>query len=411
MSVMGEPPRITNVRLENIRGFRDLDIPIAPDESCRGPCTLFIGKNGTGKTTILRSIALGFAGIDGAVLLREPLGRPYVSTSAHHGTIAIETSKGPLPALLLSAKMDSASTIRPDPPNGAPWPEPELWVFGYGAGRSGQGSVPLQLNSPQALDSVRSLFNYGSGLVDAELTLRRLRDYLDEGSYEGLLAAITKALGLNEMDQFDLPLRGGVELSGPTFGRTLRLEALPDGFRLTMAWMMDMMARALQSKAITADGDIEGILLLDEVEQHLHPSMQLEMLPRLRQQFPKLQIFATTHSPLVALSVRPEELVSLRRNDDVSVDKVDVPNYAGYSAEDMLVDSALFGTKDVYAPEMNDRLRRYRELVAIPPEKRDREQSATIKDLAAVLLSRTPPQDRESESTRLIRELLAKRGI
>ena len=50
--------------------------------------------------------------------------------------------------------------------------------------------------------------------------------------------------------------------------------------------------------------DLEGILLIDELEQHLHPRWQRTILGQLRKSFPKLQIIATTHSPLVASGAR-----------------------------------------------------------------------------------------------------------
>lgn len=92
-------------------------------------------------------------------------------------------------------------------------------------------------------------------------------------------------------------------------------------------------------------------MLIDEIDPHLHPSMQAEILPRIAEVFPQVQLFATTHSPLVALDAVPDELVVLRRGHprDSVVKEEAVPDFSGYSAEDMLADERLFDT-EIYAP-------------------------------------------------------------
>ena len=59
----------------------------------------------------------------------------------------------------------------------------------------------------------------------------------------------------------------------------------------------------------------EAIVLIDEIELHLHPSWQQRVLPDLARTFPNTQFIVSTHSPQVLTSVRPEHIVSLRRED------------------------------------------------------------------------------------------------
>ena len=77
----------------------------------------------------------------------------------------------------------------------------------------------------------------------------------------------------------------------------MRLEGWADGYRMTFNRMMDLYGRALRADRITPGEHVRGIVLIDEIEHHLHPSMQAEILPRISEVFPEIQLIATTHSP------------------------------------------------------------------------------------------------------------------
>lgn len=135
--------------------------------------------------------------------------------------------------------------------------------------------------------------------------------------------------------------------------------------------------------------------------------MQAEILPRLSELFPKMQIFATTHSPLVALDASPGELVVLRREGDQIVAEDDVPNFLGYSVEDMLADPRLFDS-EVYGQDKRKMLTEYHELAAIPKEKREIGQRERLRSLATEIRSQEGYQERENETSRLLKEFMAK---
>lgn len=87
---------------------------------------------------------------------------------------------------------------------------------------------------------------------------------------------------------------------------------LSDGYRSFLALVMDLLrqiAEAFGSVAdrveVKADGDelevlAEGVVLIDEIDLHLHPTWQREIGPRLRRVFPQLQFVVTSHSPFIA---------------------------------------------------------------------------------------------------------------
>src|SRR5262249_34977805 len=103
---------------------------------------------------------------------------------------------------------------------------------------------------------------------------------------------------------------------------------LPDGFRSTIAWLADLCAAWHQSAPPeeTAESDpakIRGIVLLDEIDLHLHPSLQRALIPRLRETLPNVQFIVTTHSPLVLSSFDRAELVVLDRDSKGGIRELD----------------------------------------------------------------------------------------
>ena len=78
------------------------------------------------------------------------------------------------------------------------------------------------------------------------------------------------------------------------------MSALSDGLKL-MAWVGDLVTRLSQAFP-NAENPLEqeGIVLIDEIDIHLHPTWQRQILSQLRRTFPKIQFIVTTHSPLVA---------------------------------------------------------------------------------------------------------------
>ncbi len=396
---------ISKICLNHIRGFQNLEI------NCRSNQTLILGKNGMGKTTLLRAIALGLSHYaDANALLAEPVGNfimegeakaeitlyfeniANLNISEHHMTATIEQVM----------ERERIVIAPPNKLNGN-----SLLVCGYGAGRTSIGDNRGIYHSK---DSVYTLFNYGQKLMDAELVLRRLRDYVGDSSYEAILHSLKQGIGLTDHDEILLPKGGGVKLVGPSVGKNIPLEAWADGYRLTFNWLLDLYGWAIQENALKG-GHIYGIVLIDEIEQHLHPSLQTEILPHLAKILPHVQLFATTHSPLVALGASPDSLVVLRQEGDKVIKEKAVPNFEGYSAEDMLVDERLFDTPNVYSPATNQKLTDYHRLVEIPEEQRTPEQIAQLRHIARELRSQQLPEMRQPTIDPELQKLLHQHGL
>ena len=87
-------------------------------------------------------------------------------------------------------------------------------------------------------------------------------------------------------------------------GRVIDFETLPMGYKRLFSMVIDLAYRCF---ILNENIESNGIVLIDEVELHLHPSLQQEVLQRLRRIFPKIQFIVTTHSPLVISNFKADE--------------------------------------------------------------------------------------------------------
>lgn len=350
-----EAVAITRLRLERIRGFEELDLHF-------GESALVIGRNGTNKTTLLRAVALALADDSSAsALLSQPIGefvrRPYdearieitLSIGGEEHSWSRVISKSGIGESILPRSGEEWIAVPP--------------VFAYGAGRGVVGGDSSRNLSADNFNLALSLFDYRRELDDPELTLRRMQDFFDLPVYDRLMTSLRRLLEIDDQDEIRLAKGGGIVLSGPTLGGDVPLAGWADGHRITLSWLLDLFGKAMQVGALDPMGHVTGILLLDELEQHLHPALQAGMFEHLQGLLPEMQIIATTHSPLVALGADPSQLVVLRRGpDSVTVDQ-SPRDYRGYTVEDMLADDRLFDAP-VMAPAAQAQLDRYEELLA-----------------------------------------------
>ena len=154
----------------------------------------------------------------------------------------------------------------------------------------------------------------------------------------------------------------GIGTSDDLLGEPLYAGALSSGTQGTLLWI-----RALSLKMAHHYGWVEGweekpaILLIDEVENHLHPTWQRRVIPALLKHFPKLQIFATTHSPFVVAGLRAGQVHLLKR-EGKSVDGIETRNedIIGWTADEIL--RAMMGVDDPTDNETAAAARKLRQL-------------------------------------------------
>lgn len=134
-------------------------------------------------------------------------------------------------------------------------------------------------------------------------------------------------------------------------GRTLPYNLLSAGERSMLAMVADMAWRcSYLNPDLGADAAREtpGVVLIDEIDLHLHPSWQRRVVGDLKRAFPKVQFIVTTHSPFIIQSLEPGELITL--DDD---DGIPDHEYADRSIEDVVE-----GVQGVDLPQMSERRRK-----------------------------------------------------
>lgn len=401
-----EVPRLAVVELINVRGFEQLTLTLAAtDADSRRPAfprehaAVVIGRNGTNKSTLLRAVAIGAASLgDASAMLSSALGsliRTGASWAVIRLTYAFES--GDTVVATKEIVQTSRGTDELRLADGPSADDLNLLVCGYGAARGITGTDPGR--EYRVFDAVATLFDYRGELLAPELTLRRLADYIgDDERYRMTLSRVARLIGLDDPGaRIAAAKGGGVTVSSRLVGTNVPLEGLADGYRVAFNWIMDLFGRALRPGRLTSEGSVAGLVLIDEIEQHLHPELQTRVVTELTSTFPDSQFVVTTHSPLVALGAHPSQLVVLHRDSNGIVTAADrVPDFRSYSAEDVLEDDRLFNV-NAHNPQFAGLLESYHKMADVPAEDRTESETEELRRVAEAIRSAPRPGYAEPE--------------
>ena len=130
---------------------------------------------------------------------------------------------------------------------------------------------------------------------------------------------------------------------------------LSDGYSSVIYIVSDLILRMdknwlLEDKI--SEYDYQGIVLIDELETHLHIELQKKIFPFLTKFFPKIQFIVTTHSPYILNSISNAKAYDLER-------QVELDNLSGFSSDDL---AEGYFEADAYWDELKNSLNRYEEL-------------------------------------------------
>ena len=140
------------------------------------------------------------------------------------------------------------------------------------------------------------------------------------------------------------------------------LNILSQGTQSIVQWLSHLIIGYAAYYDFPADlEDKPGVLIVDEIDAHLHPSWQRRIIPALTEHFPSLQIFCSTHSPLMLAGLKAGQVQLLQRDEDnrvtVSRNEEDI---VGWSADEIL--RGPLGVRDPTDQGTVDQLERLREL-------------------------------------------------
>lgn len=354
---------LKRLRIRDLRSISDLDLSFVGSDGKTRQWTYLLGENGTGKSSVLRSVALALAGSDAAT---ELVGVPddWIKLGSKEATIEVEfaNAAGEERRARLTFKrgvsaFDFALANQPHLQQidaALAKSERNYFVVGYGVSRRPQGSRHAFGESgsfmrSQRARSVATLFN-------PEVTLISLEQWAMDLEYRkgrSGLAAVRRALDTLLPDvKFEGIDREQRRLMFNTTDGTLSLSALSDGYQAMAAWCGDLLWQITETFGDYKDPlSARGLLLIDEVDIHLHPLWQRRLVSFLEQTLPNVQIIATTHSPLTVHQASEGELYVLKRKETGAVLQAyeGVPNRLLLP---QLLESPLFGLNSLDSPQV-----------------------------------------------------------
>ncbi len=380
---------VTDLEIRDLRSFRGTQ-PISLDrgEGTYAGWTVFAGRNGAGKSTLLKALALSIVG---------PLAARSVA-----GSFPAWVRKGELVArvatsLAFDSQLDAFQGSGNTPyspiwsglewkanPGGSdtvergvgenergvdrgPWHDsPRGWfVAGYGPYRH-LGPVTAEIIQKTADPVVARLIN----LFNESATLSEAVDWLKHQHHR----ALEKKPGAAELRDAVLAFLGdGLLPDGSTVdhvdsdglwltqdGVTLHLEQVSDGYRMATALVVDLVRRLHTTYGYLglriSDGhqvcSLPGVVLIDEIDAHLHVAWQQRLGFWLTSRFPALQFLVTTHSPFICQAASKRGIIRLPApGEDRQMEHVDERLYAAIvnGGADDAVMSELFGLEHAHS--------------------------------------------------------------
>jgi len=375
---------IMQIELRQIRCFEKLSISFQ-DAEIPQKWIMILGDNSTGKSTFLRSIAIALCNESDAITLMRKLPGDFIRKGAKKGTIVItlmdEKSKNKYIITTNITKIENSQgeILRKDinPKEGFLWRD--VFICGYGTHRNGVADASYDGYSP--LHALLTLFDTHASLQNPEVVLLKSKNM-----YKTLTDILLRVLMLDEGSNVFLPEKAdeSAEISGP-WGK-LPIHSLSEGYHSTLQWLLDFLAWSIYAGRLDSANVIGGILLIDELEQHLHPRWQRYIVQRLAEKLPHTQVISTTHTPLVAAAVSdlPSSSIlklSLESGDNSVIGELIKPDELhGKRADQILAD--LFDLTTSRTLRSQDEISRYSELIA---KKRTPEENEELQSLSKSL--------------------------
>lgn len=316
--------RITGIEIQNFRGIRKLSIRDLDDH-----VNLFVGKNGSGKSSLLDAIANVMSWFVARMLSNTGRGRdiPVKDITLHTkegSRIRLQIDGGEWCSLYkkstemkkngksdLSVLNRLVKELRNSISNNAQASVP-VFVH-YGVSRV-VADIPLRIKKNpkndvtnayvKALDSSVSFSDFFIWFREQEdLENEKIRE--DAQYRDKSMEAIREAMSCVFTEFGDMKVRRSPRsIQIRKDDEVLRLDQLSDGEKCYIALVCDL-TRRLTIANPTSDSPLKGsgIVLIDEIDLHLHPEWQMDVVSRLINTFPNCQFFITTHSPIVASDV------------------------------------------------------------------------------------------------------------
>ncbi|MBK1621483.1 ATPase [Lamprobacter modestohalophilus] len=382
---------IHQLRLERFRGASSLSLVLD------SRLNVFVGMNGAGKSSVLDATAILLSWLANRVRHAGASGRPIKELDIRNNEsgAVLSLTVGTLSrdygwSLAKSRKgrsQDERSSLgevtnlakilekRINATNG----EVDLPLLAYYPINRAVLDIPLRIRSKHSFDvvsayddslisgaSFRTFFEWFREREDLENENLKYRDQLirpDDFQFpDRQLEAVRQALEQFMPDFTNLTVRRNpLRMEVDKQGQKLTVNQLSDGEKCLMAMVGDLARRFAIANPMRGNPlEGQGVVLIDEIDLHLHPKWQRMVVPRLLEVFPNCQFLISTHSPHVITHVQPENLFLLQLREGQLSCSRPAESY-GKTVERVLED--LMGIETTRPDEVNNSLRHIFELI------------------------------------------------
>lgn len=317
---------LKRLNIRDLRSIADIEIDFSDERGRTRTRTVLLGENGCGKSTALRAIALLLAGSDAlAELLKEP--ERWVRNKRKQASIeaTLSTAAGDerTVSLILRPEWSLRETLKHNEQGLAALDDAlkhsprNYFIMGYGVTRRpALGAKEFSQVTERGLTHPRA--RALATMFAPEATLVSFEQWAMDLDYTGgksttatLRQAMAKLLPGMKFERIDRKRR---ELLFRTVDGIIPFQQLSDGYQNVANWCGDMLYRITNTfEDYKSPLKTRGLLLIDELDLHLHPVWQRRLMGFLGSAMPQMQIVATSHSPIIAQQLREGELYVVER--------------------------------------------------------------------------------------------------
>ncbi|MCK9365190.1 MAG: AAA family ATPase [Syntrophales bacterium] len=341
--------RIKNLQVANLRSFDQAKFDFQEGMN------LLVGVNGVGKTTVLDALCICLSRILPNVTASRSRPLPFVEDDirVHSNFMTVNCSfkfQGTDFTYLVHKNRESSVPRDSDKPREQVWETPDKEDFQpplpssfkelkkekeqpLGIFFSTRRSLVSDASPSTASAAGRQAAAFADALSRRELRLQEIAYWIRAQEAQGAelplvlkhLVALKRAAKcfLPECDNLRADKSPKPRLLVDKAGKTLDLRQLSDGERGMFALVLDLAQRLSQANPKLEDPVKNGsaIVLIDEIDLHLHPKWQRSVVMQLTETFPNCQFIATTHSPQIVAAVEPEQVLLFKGSDIIRPDR------------------------------------------------------------------------------------------
>lgn len=373
-----EPVYFSSLSLENVRCFgekQSIDFLKKDGSVCFW--NIIIGENGVGKTTVLRALALSYIHFPVELYSSSIFNRGFHSPFIDYvfEDVTGRKSAGQRHSFDKTFKYTGTGFTS--------------FIISYGASRRIAPSSMTQEKSQSPIHN--NLFDENAPLMNAEEWLVEA-DYRAVKSENGHFAErkekviqILKKLFRGEVHDFKIDLEGKrPKAKFLTDYGWVNLHDLSLGYKTLIAWMTDFASRMFEEYPNSPDPLAEpAVVLVDEIDLHLHPQFQRELTSFLTETFPKTQFIVTAHSPLILQSAPDANIILLKKEGDHVVVEQNPHEIKNWRI-DQLLTSDLYGLPSARPPQTEKKIERRRSL--LKKDNRTKKEEAELEQLEEELV-------------------------